>query len=119
MTERSFAERRAELLGAANERELAALREQLLEAETRLADVPGLRDAALEADRQRERADALEQRLEEEVAAAREELRRTTDELKLARDERDALRTSITQIESSVSWRATAPLRAVKGRSRK
>ena len=114
------AQRRAAVVSEATERELASLRAQLLTAETALAELPELREAAREAAQLRDRVALLERQLAEVVA----ELELRTDAIAdrdLARAERDALaverdhlRGVVEGLTGSVSWRVTAPLRRLR-----
>ena len=114
------AQRRAAAVSDATERELAALRAQLLSAETALAGLPELREAVREGARLRDRVGLLERQLAEALAEL--EARRTAVvDRDLARAQRDALRVErdhlrglVEDLKGWVSWRVTAPLRRLR-----
>jgi chromosome segregation ATPase len=83
--------------------EVAALREQLRESEQALARLPGLEYEAELAARDRQELDEARQRIEvldADLEKARAALERTS--------------TALAGMQSSLSWRITAPLRALK-----
>jgi DNA repair exonuclease SbcCD ATPase subunit len=103
--------------------ELAALRVQLRESEQRLARMPALEREAELANEDRRQLDTLRTRvdvLEADLAHVAAELEEAEAGLTAARGELSAATEHASRVidgmKSSLSWRITAPLRAIKRR---